>query len=96
MTVDTAGAEAPAAREAAQPAAELVPEPVAEFIGPPLPETAPSPAARPQKHWREWLQFAALALILLLLSEALWLWQTWPVRDLLQPAAPTGARPDAR
>jgi hypothetical protein len=25
---------------------------------------------------------------LLLLSEALWLWQTWPVRELLQPAAP--------
>jgi hypothetical protein len=29
---------------------------------------------------------AAVAAVLLMLSEALWLWQTWPVRDLLQPA----------
>jgi hypothetical protein len=28
---------------------------------------------------------AAVAAALLILSEALWLWQTWPVRDLLQP-----------
>jgi hypothetical protein len=27
-----------------------------------------------------------------MLSEALWLWQTWPVRELLHPAATT-ARP---
>jgi len=30
---------------------------------------------------------AVVAAVLLMLSEALWLWQTWPVRDLLQPAA---------
>jgi hypothetical protein len=29
---------------------------------------------------------ALVAAVLLMLSEALWLWQTWPVRDLLQPA----------
>jgi len=37
--------------------------------------------------WRPWLRVAAIAVGLLLLSEALWLWQTWPVRDLLQPEA---------
>lgn len=34
-----------------------------------------------------WLRLAAAALVLLLLSETLWLWQTWPVRELLQPPA---------
>jgi len=34
-----------------------------------------------------WLRLLAAALVLLLLSETLWLWQTWPVRELLQPAA---------
>lgn len=42
--------------------------------------------------WKAWLQLAAAALLLLLFSEALWLWQTWPVRDLLQPAAPAAGR----
>jgi hypothetical protein len=37
--------------------------------------------------WREWLRLCAAAVVLLAVSEALWLWQTWPVRDLLQPAA---------
>jgi hypothetical protein len=46
--------------------------------------------------WRDWLQIAVLALVLLALSEALWLWQTWPVRELLQPAAPVAARPSGR
>jgi hypothetical protein len=41
--------------------------------------------------WRHWLRFAALATLLLLLSEALWLWQTWPVRELLQPSTPERA-----
>jgi hypothetical protein len=43
--------------------------------------------------WWPWLQVAAIALLLLLLSEALWLWQTWPVRELLQAAAPGTGRP---
>lgn len=38
--------------------------------------------------WRDWLRVAAAALALLTLSEALWLWQTWPVRELLQPVPP--------
>lgn len=33
--------------------------------------------------WRPWLRVAAAAGLLLLLSEALWLWQTWPLRELL-------------
>lgn len=33
--------------------------------------------------WRPWLRVAAAAALLLLLSEALWLWQTWPVREQL-------------
>jgi hypothetical protein len=50
-------------------------------------ETPGSTEARPARgRWRQWLRFAALATALLLLSEALWLWQTWPVRELLQPA----------
>lgn len=39
--------------------------------------TQPSALAR-------WLRIAAGAAVLLLLSETLWLWQTWPVRELLQ------------
>jgi hypothetical protein len=35
--------------------------------------------------WRQWLRLLAAAGALLLLSEALWVWQTWPVRELLQP-----------
>jgi hypothetical protein len=46
------------------------------------------PQATQRSRWRDWLQFAALALALLVVSEALWLWQTWPVRDLLQPTSP--------
>lgn len=34
--------------------------------------------------WRQWLQLLAVALVLLAVSEALWIWQTWPVRQLLQ------------
>jgi hypothetical protein len=47
---------------------------------------ADSPGARPARRWRDWAQVLGLTLIVLLLSEALWLWQTWPVRELLQPA----------
>jgi hypothetical protein len=41
---------------------------------------------QPQPHrpgWRQWLQWIAAALVLLALSEVLWVWQTWPVRVLL-------------
>ena len=52
-------------------------------------ETPGSTPARPARaSWRPWVRVACAALALLLLSEALWLWQTWPVRELLQPAAP--------
>ncbi|HEX2544658.1 MAG TPA: hypothetical protein VHL79_07265 [Ramlibacter sp.] len=46
----------------------------------------------PRAGWRDWLQVAAIAALLLVLSQALWIWQTWPVRDLLQPT-PTPTRP---
>ena len=52
-----------------------------------IPESTQQPA---RAGWREWLRLAVAALLLLALSEALWLWQTWPVRELLQPVA---ARP---
>jgi hypothetical protein len=39
--------------------------------------------------WREWLRLCAAAFVLLAISEALWLWQTWPVREVLEPAAAT-------
>lgn len=32
---------------------------------------------------RRWLEVAVAAAVLLALSETLWLWQTWPVRELL-------------
>jgi hypothetical protein len=49
-------------------------------------ETAADASGPPaRRRWRDWAQWLALALIVLLLSEALWLWQTWPVRELLQP-----------
>jgi hypothetical protein len=38
--------------------------------------------------WRQWLRLFGAALLLLALSEALWVWQTWPVRELLH-ASPT-------
>jgi hypothetical protein len=36
-----------------------------------------------------WLRLGAGALLLLALSQTLWLWETWPVRELLPPPAPT-------
>jgi hypothetical protein len=44
--------------------------------------------------WRQWLRWIAAAGLLFVLSEALWIWQTWPVRELLQlpPARSSGAR----
>ena len=52
------------------------------------------PAHGALARWKPWLHLAAAAALLLLLSEAFWLWQTWPVRELLQPAplAAGGAR----
>jgi hypothetical protein len=50
------------------------------------------PEARGSGGWRAWLRVLAVACALLLLSEALWLWQSWPVRELLQPAPSTAAR----
>jgi hypothetical protein len=43
---------------------------------------------RARAGWRPWLRVAGVAAGLLVLSEALWFWQTWPVRELLQPPAP--------
>jgi hypothetical protein len=43
-----------------------------------------------------WLRLLAVALFLLLLSESLWLWQTWPVRELLQPATQAAPLPTPR
>ena len=40
--------------------------------------------------WRRWLAVAAGAAVLLALSETLWIWQTWPVRELLQLPAVGG------
>jgi hypothetical protein len=47
---------------------------------------ATPPTSHARAGWRDWVLVAACALILLALSQALWLWQTWPVRDLLQSA----------
>lgn len=49
----------------------------------------PAPSRSGRRAWRGWLQVLLAALVLLALSEVLWLWQTWPVRTLLaaQPAA---------
>lgn len=56
------------------------------------PDTRPVPRAR--AGWRQWLQLALAAVAMLALSEALWMWQTWPVRELLQvaPASAPGPR----
>ena len=55
--------------------------------------TAETPGSTQERvkpaRWMSWLQLAAAAIALLLVSEALWLWQTWPVRELLQPATST-------
>jgi len=48
-------------------------------------EVPESTQQRPRAGWRQWLRLFAAAGTLLLLSEALWIWQTWPVRELLQP-----------
>ena len=49
--------------------------------------TASTDSTPARARGRAWLRVAAAAGALLLLSELLWLWQTWPVRELLAPAA---------
>jgi hypothetical protein len=49
-------------------------------------EATPSARSRSRTGWKDWLLLAACGAGLLLLSQALWLWQTWPVRELLQAA----------
>lgn len=56
------------------------------------PEQVP-PARRA---WRDWIPVAGCALLLLVLSQALWLWQTWPVRELLQSAPKTSSSASPR
>ena len=57
---------------------------------------AESSGAKPEggtaSRWKPWLRLGAAAAVLLLLSQAFWLWQTWPVRELLEPP-PATARP---
>ncbi|MDE2606883.1 MAG: hypothetical protein KGL68_13270 [Burkholderiales bacterium] len=48
-------------------------------------------SGRRRDGWRPWLRVAAAAAVLLALSEVLWLWQTWPVRELVQPPPAAGA-----
>ena len=50
---------------------------------------SPEQALPARAAWRPWVLVAVCALILLALSEALWLWQSWPVRELLQAAPGT-------
>ena len=60
-------------------------------------ETPDSTEVRPRAPaWQQWLQVAALAVGLLVVSEVVWLWQTWPVRELLQSASTPAARTTGR
>ena len=60
-------------------------------------ETAESTHAQATPaRWKKWLQLAGAALLLLVFSEALWIWQTWPVRELLQPTPAAVRSPGAR
>lgn len=55
-----------------------------------------SPRLAPPSMLGRWLRVAAGILVLLALSECIWLWQTWPVRELLQPAPQAHLLPQAR
>lgn len=46
------------------------------------PASEESPTA-PRAGWRRWVPLALGAAALLVASQLLWLWQTWPVRHLL-------------
>jgi type VI secretion system protein ImpK len=58
------------------------------------PGSAPARSRRPG--WLQWLRLLAAAGVLLAVSEVLWIWQTWPVRDLLQPASASAPLPGSR
>lgn len=45
---------------------------------------------------RPWLRILMFALALLAASEAVWLWQTWPVRELLYAAPVAGSTASLR
>lgn len=48
----------------------------------------PKEQPRPPAAWPRWLALFAIAAMLLSLSQVIWTWQTWPVRNLLfAPAA---------
>lgn len=49
-------------------------------------ETMPAPGT---SRLARSLRLAAGVVALLLLSEAIWLWQTWPVRQLVRPQSPS-------
>jgi hypothetical protein len=40
---------------------------------------------------RRWGAIAAAGMVVLLLSQGLWWWQTWPVRQLVDLSPPVGA-----
>jgi hypothetical protein len=48
-----------------------------------------NPRQAPPSALGRWLRVAAGAALLLALSQALWLWQSWPVRELLAPPGPS-------
>ena len=51
--------------------------------------TGSAPVRRSRRRLQAWLQMVAVAAALLGVSEVVWVWQTWPVRELLQqPLAP--------
>jgi hypothetical protein len=52
-----------------------------------------NPPRRTRAGWRQWLRLVVAAGVLLAVSEALWVWQTWPVRELLQAPASQSAGP---
>jgi hypothetical protein len=48
------------------------------------------PRTARERRWarlRKWGPIAVAAVALLALSQALWLWQSWPVRQLLPPSS---------
>ena len=56
----------------------------------PRPQQAQAP--QPARGHRSWLPLGLGAAVLALLSQLLWWWQSWPVRQLMQDLA-SSARP---
>lgn len=52
-----------------------------------LPRLAPPRKSRLLRALRRWAPYGIVAGGLLAASEMLWLWQTWPVREMLSTAA---------